>query len=436
MNCRLILRGVCLLILGGLGWEAAAQDYLADYDTLTKIEEKIQKLAKDNKGFISADRLFDGNGKLVETDQVDKANEDENIVQPRNVWVLEAAKASKVPAKDRVRILVTGCQHGGEWVSYVVVLRSVEFIVQNQNKADWPADRRFDYLRKFKDLNVKNLAESSTLVIIPVANPAGFQYSRLEVKQDKLDPDVLVWRKNRRDVSNDPKDVSEKVVPPKEFLIGVDLNRNFPSKNPAWGTITLNSKTKDETTSRKRGEEVYCGRPKSGDWTKAPLNPLMENETRGIHDLVALKGKTYSGYIDVHSYTGLVGSVQSPDNKAANLRPKSSLDDKTVFDLLEKQAASMIIDAVDLQPYRPGSPYPASGTTREWVYEQTGKKAPAFLIEVGNKSMQKQDAGKWGYRPPAPQRHADAVLPGMLFLMFAMVDKEFSNKPFADFKKP
>ena len=426
------LQKLLMLVSLSIGISVA---FAQDYDTLSKIEEKIREIAKKSGGSATASPLFNSEGRIEVVLSVDKEDKDKDILSDRNILLLKIAKPSKVPDKERANILITGTQHAGEWVAYVVVLNTAEFILQNKDKTDWPKEERFDYLRKFKDLTIKNLTDSATIYLVPVANPAGYQFSRVDVEDNKLAPDILSWRKNRRDVSGDPKDDSEKPALAGDEFIGVDLNRNYPTKNPPWGTIT-NSKGK-ETTSRTRYSDVYCGRPRGLEgWKQKILNPSLERESGVIVNLVTFPGRTWAGYIDVHSFIGLVGSVQTPDPKNANLRPKSSLDDKTIYDLLEKQAAGMIIDPVDTKPYRPGSPYPASGTTREWFYEQTKMKAFGFLIEVGNRSTNKADVGKFGYRPPAPQRHADAVLPGMLFLMFAMVDKEFSSRPFADFKKP
>jgi hypothetical protein len=370
-----------------------------------------------------------------------------------------------------------------------------------------------------------------------VVNPAGYQWS---TKNDRDKPDFLRHRKNRREVTDDPRAAGDTAG---GEIIGVDLNRNHPAAS--WGIVTKRmtvdattipagrngtvltlfvkpaAKTEDwtmtledpgesqpkrwklsgsvsgeqgtaahqqgsatvlratnqhieftitdgsgdgafqvgdsivvkvtrqpdETTSRKRWQNTYCGKPgkdatgADGNWTGVdeadphPNGPSREKETEAIYALSQpnspFKPGLVSCHIDVHSYLGTVGWVPNAPRGEKNLRPKGEFDDATLLKILGAQAASLIKDPVAPEAaalYKPqASPYPTSGDILEWQYlKQTQKKCLPFLIEVG----------KAEFAPPDPDKHADAVLPGMLFMMFSTVDKEFSSEPQLKFKKP
>jgi hypothetical protein len=152
--------------------------------------------------------------------------------------------------------------------------------------------------------------------------------------------------------------------------------------------------------------------------------PVVEKETSAI---VALSGASkFLCHIDVHSYGDTVGWVQSADTKNANLRPASGLPDSTTFMILAAQAASMMKDAGGANYAAEASPYPTRGDTLVWQYESSEKKCATYLMEVSPD----------GFRPANPTAEAKGVLPGQLFLIFATVDKSFTSKPTAKFRKP
>jgi len=400
------------------------------YENLTDIEKRFEKIAEKSGGDASWEFLQDLQGRnRVFVDNAPNAKGMEDI-KDRFVWLLKIVKQGKnlPPEGKRLSILVTGTQHAGEWVAYKAVQTAAEFILANKNKTDWPAEPRFQYFTKFKDANIKRLTDDANLFMIPVANPLGYQFSRIDVKKNELPPTEQGWRKNRQPTRLDKKDIyppaPEEPAGANDTIIGVDMNRNFPTLNPAWATITIDPKTKRVTTSRDRAADTYCGRPEKG-WNAKPLLPDPEGESQCIMKLA--QDRLFVGYIDLHSVFGLVGRPTNPDAVNKNLRPAGGLTDEKVFEQLTEQAAKLIIDPRDKKNYKAGKLYPTSGTTRDWLYEQTNKKCLACLIEIGN--LLKEDPLQGEYRPASPQPHADAVLPGVLFLMLAAVDKSFPSEP-------
>ena len=187
-----------------------------------------------------------------------------------------------------------------------------------------------------------------------------------------------------------------------------------------------------DSTSRRRYHINYCGKPVApGVWNipenqSHPNGPDKEKETEAIAVLSSLALNKFACHIDVHSWGRTVGWVPSADRTNANLRPNAGFSDSKVFMILGAKTASLITDPDTQAPYTPeATPYQTTGDTLVWQYENTGKTALAFLIEA---------AGE--HQPAVPKPHADNVLPGILFLMFSAVDKSFSSKPRAEFRKP
>ncbi len=415
-----------------------------EYKTMSEIEDQIAAAAKKHKGDATAFRLTDSAGRLVMTVGVDKQDvKPKKDIKRRFIWALKIAKGGGgAGGAKRVNILMTGTHHAREWVAYRVVLDAAEYILDNKGAEDWPAgDARFDFFRKFKELNIKKLTDNANIFAVPVVNPEGYQYSRRW--DPKAHNDEGGWRKSRRDVSKDPE--PPKYSEPKkldskegEGLQGVDLNRNYPADD--WsretGRWVIGDDGKAEwivSTSRSKWRAVYCGRPNGNDWDPPIRPPLVENETRAIIGL-ATRNK-FSCLIDVHSWGGQVGWPLKPA-AGQNLRPGGGFEDKEVFWILATVAAEMIKDPVTGKTYKAENPYDLSGDSVKWQYDKNSKrKSLAFLIEVG--TMQVHGQRRRGhFRPRSPEKHARAVLPGQLFLIFGTIDKRFASIPKAKFSKP
>jgi hypothetical protein len=398
----------------------------AEYENITTIQTQIQTAATGSGGAATAGKLQASGG----GDAATVGNPG-----PYNIWKLQLGAGGG----GRTNILVTGTQHAREWVAYRCVLDAGQYLIAHKTDTTWPnPDTRFDYFRKFKDMTVSKLLANANIYMVPVVNPAGYQFDFAGVGTPPAG-----WRKNRRDVSTDPAPAGENTGPPNGYvfppLIGVDLNRNYPTTfagltaagtSTVWGTVTYNPPTStnwnDETTSRRRWQDVYCGHPRNNNWNNPIAPPQVEKETDAIITLST--SVSFSAHIDVHSYEGDVGWAENTDRTNANIRPNGGLSDDKVHRQLGKAAADLIIDPGDNAAYSPANPYATSGDILQWQYENTNKQCLSMLIEVGKASFHPDN--------PTATQHAAAVLPGQLFLMFCAVDKSFSNKPGATFSKP
>lgn len=384
---------------------AAAPGFAQEYKNYANVVADIQAIASGSGGSTTASELKDGGGAVINTQGAN----------PKTIWMLKIAKGGGGASK----VLVTATQHAREWVAYRAALTTASFVVANRASDTWAADARFDHFKKFKEMNIKALTDNATIFIVPVVNSEGYFYSK-EVANDAAKPGDEGWRKNRRDVSGDAVAAGEPAGAP---LVGVDLNRNYPSSD--WGNVTLAGAF--ETTSRWRWEDVYCGKPKGNSWTGAGgfRPPIVEKETEAI---VTLSGaNAFACHIDIHSFGGTVGWTESADSANENLRPGSGFKDDKTFQILGGKAASLIIDPSGGAYTPQASPYKTSGDILVWQYENRAKKCFTYLIELAKGSS---------FRPANATAQSDAALPGQLFMMFATVDKSFANKPDAKFRKP
>uniref|UniRef100_A0AAG5DGT9 Peptidase M14 domain-containing protein n=1 Tax=Anopheles atroparvus TaxID=41427 RepID=A0AAG5DGT9_ANOAO len=146
-------------------------------------------------------------------------------------------KSITINKDQRETVLIIGNVHAREWVAMTSAIYLIHELVRNADS--------YPYLARFK------------WIIVPVPNPDGYEYCRLE---DRF------WRKNRSP------------LPGGEF--GVDLNRNFEFQ---WDVLM-----KDADADP--AEETY-----RGPW------PASEPETRALAELILANNDAIL-YVDLHSY--------------------------------------------------------------------------------------------------------------------------------------
>jgi hypothetical protein len=461
------------------------------YKTMTQLEEEMQAIADGAHGCAELITLEDGDGHTIVTDGLDAVAGD---IKRRFMYSLVA---SSTYGTEKFCILITANFHAREWVAYRTVLRDMKFILDNKtrgnNYANLPDAGRFDKLAAMANTaSIKNLLKDAEICTVPMGNPEGYQFSKAN---DAASPPPKGdgWRKSRRDTTpaawaaNTAYTVGKYVRPTvagdtmyrctqagnsaaaeptwpatgtvndgtvvwtavradlvllPELLTpivpGVNLARNFPDID--WSDVGV-------ATSRHREDDNYCGRPVTAPWPATgpppPIPGVLENEIAGIVWLAS--GQVHpkpNCVIDVHSYGGYVGVPDTFDN-ANNLRPDWKkpgaggvvIDDETVMKSLATTAYEMIIDPTTSDPYRLWTLYPTSGDATNWGYMTlNAKKSLSFLIEVGWE--EDWPPTKNGFRPANPDAHADKVLPGLLYMMFATVDTSMGRAPAAKFKKP
>lgn len=419
--CYVIRRSKTLRLIVVLASALIAQRSQAveEYDQqLAQIYFNIISNANYSGGDASWFRLADSTGTVIVTD---------DNVSPTNIYCLKVSKGGVETG--RKNILVIGNQHAREWIGYRCVLDCAKFIIDNRNVMTWPTNNQFTFFRKFKDMNLSNLTDNANIYFIPVANPSGYIYSRAN---DQVDGDDG-WRKNRRITSSDAVCAGGFHGSTANSDIGVDLNRNWPGSD--WGrTNSRPFPTIDDimtntqiATCRFTNEDIYCGNPVGGSWTNWPFAPNCEKEVQGIVTL--FDAHNFDLVIDVHSSGRQVGWCENVDVNSVHVRSPDQgwISDKQIFKLLATKAAKLIKDPVTGYPYVPYIEYPVSGDLLWYAYEKTGNNALTFLIEAGPSG---------NYRPSNATAHSDAVLPGMLFMMFASIDARFDAKPTFRFRKP
>jgi murein tripeptide amidase MpaA len=172
------------------------------------------------------------------------------------------------------------------------------------------------------DPAIRELVDHTTLWVVPVVNPDGYQYSW---GTDRY------WRKNRRDRH------------------GVDLNRNF---GVAWG---------GEGSSRNKRSEIYRGEHEFSEPESAALRDLARRERIALH-------------VDFHAYGQLILYPWSYTASPARDRDRLAA-------IGDRIASAMY--AAHHTPYRLMAGvelYPAAGTATDWAYGDAG--ATSFTIEL------------------------------------------------------
>jgi len=213
--------------------------------------------------------------------------------------------AIKIGKGDK-KLLINGTQHAREWIATMVTMAVADRLVRNYDS----------------DPRVKAFVDSTTLWVVPVVNPDGYQYSW---GSDRY------WRKNRRDKH------------------GVDLNRNF---GVAWGGSGASKNKRNETY---RGEYAFS-----------------EPETQAIRDLV--KRERFAAHVDFHAFGQLLlypwthTHTQAPDR--ARYRAVGDRLASAMFAQHEKRYA--LQSGADL--------YAAAGTATDWMYGDA--EALSFTIEL------------------------------------------------------
>jgi hypothetical protein len=295
-------------------------------------------------------------------------------------------------AKTSSRIVITGGIHAREWIAAEIAYLIAEYLIVNY--PDPKSTKKLTPQRKL----LKNLVDTRYIHIIPMVNPDGIDHTVFGNERD--------WRKNRRGLpiwgsswvteflskggacpkgplrnvgpsmmgtlaSYDVPDYAPPDIPPKPpatirnrevgiwTRIGVDLNRNMPTK--AWG---------------------YDCAPDYNNWNPAGdtffgTGPASENETKAIQQAMAIaaNGANIDVAIDYHSYSCL---ILYPSETTS---PPVSISHQFSGWMLQ----SLIRDATGKVVYQLGyqmglAKYDATGTVADYAAQQ--HKARAFTIEL------------------------------------------------------
>jgi len=221
-------------------------------------------------------------------------------------------------------------QHAREWISPPTLLWVVTSLLENYGR----------------DQTVNRLLETFEIVIVPMCNPDGYEYSWT---RDRM------WRKNRKNNGNG--------------IYGVDLNRNWDSH---WGGGGSSSNPSSDT---------YHG-----------LSPFSEPESAALGKYINSLRNIW-GAIDFHSYSQLVlrpygwTTANCPDEVA--LRELGSGISYEIRQVYQRNYVSQ--KSIDL--------YITTGTASDWFYE-TKANTPAIWASY---TIELRDTGTYGFLLPADQ---------------------------------
>ena len=241
------------------------------------------------------DAIVAASGGVASVSEIGRSHQNRPI---RAVRITAPGDASR-----RAQLLILGTQHAREWISPMTVVYLVDAFVEGYAN----------------DPDVRAMLESVELVVVPVVNPDGFEYTW---SSDRY------WRKNRH---------------PYGAAVGVDLNRNWAE---AWG---------GEGSSGSPGSETYRG----------PA-PFSEPETAAVRDL-ALDLPRLGGFLDIHSYGQLIlwpwgSTYDAPPAPWGHLHADAA---HTMEDAIEA-----VPGASDFDPMQSSSLYPAGGDVTDWMFAE------------------------------------------------------------------
>lgn len=225
--------------------------------------------------------------------------------------------------------LLMAMHHAREWQTVSAALFFTDSLLSNYGS----------------DPDVTALIDSTFIVIYPLVNPDGYDYSRTT---DNM------WRKNRTY---------------RDGVYGVDPNRNYGgglNGDPMseWGFIANSS------TTHYPSNDVYCG----------PY-PNSEREVQSVLQLI--DDYDFDISISLHSYGELVIWPWGGVTYAA--------PDSVLFEYLGTEMANEIPTKNNSGYYDPGQSvglYPTTGDSDDWIYGWTkmikGKTTMAFTFEIDN----------------------------------------------------
>lgn len=286
-----------------------------DYRRLADYNDELKKLAKKNPKLV---KLFEMSSPTLEG---------------RTVYGVEIAADVKNIDDGRPIFYMDGIHHAREWPA-----------------AEYTQIYAHHLVEKFgKDKAITNLLRKTRVIIVPIVNPDGFDYSRESPGQNSSmgagNGFEGYWRKNRRSLTG----VTIPELQKNPDAYGVDPNRNYAY---LWGDSQGGS-------SGIPLDQTYRGEA-----------PFSEPEAANVRDIILSRNVT--GVITNHTYQATVlraGGGKAPDDH-----------------LLEPIGARM---AKVLNYQNNGSVgYPTTGTTDDWAYAAMG--ALGFTIEHGSQ----------GFHPP------------------------------------
>ena len=281
-----------------------------DYRVLADYNTELQELAKKNP-------------KLVDLFKMKQPS-----LEGREIFGVEIASNVKEKKTDgRPIFYMDGVHHAREWPAAEYTQLFVHHLVEGYGK----------------DPNVTSLLRKARVIIVPIVNVDGFDYSRTSPAQNSIlgagNGFEGYWRKNRRSLTGVTVPAAQK----NPDAYGVDNNRNY---SYLWGDSNGGS-------SGVMLDQTYRGSA-----------PFSEPESANVRDIIL--SRNVVGDITNHTYQASVLRAGGGDAPEDNIL--SAVGQKMADILGYKNAPSV--------------GYPTTGTTDDWAYAATA--ALGFTIEHGS----------------------------------------------------
>ncbi len=254
------------------------------YNTFEFVKEKLKLYKENYKEIVKLTSI----GKTAEL---------------RDIYLLKIGKNSETY---KPTILIVGCHHAREWMSVEMVMKIIDYLLTNYDK----------------DEKVKNWIDNFEILIIPVINPDGFEYT---INYDRM------WRKNR--------------VINYDGSRGVDINRNYGYK---WGI--------SDGSSSVPSSEIYRGK-----------SPFSELECQAIRELVyenpPAMTLSYHSFSEIIIYPWGYTSDPPPDKEileeiaiemAKTTGPPNDNDYPGPYDYYPMQSSGLYLTSGDLADFTYG----------------------------------------------------------------------------------
>ena len=294
----------------------------SDYRRLADYNAEMQDLAKKNPGLV---KVFEMKRPSLEG---------------RTIYGVEITTNVKNVASDgRPIFYIDAVHHAREWPAAEYTMLFAYHLIENYGK----------------DEEITALLRKARVILIPVINVDGFDYSRESPAQNSSlsagNGFEGYWRKNRRSLTGLTVPVAQK----NPDAYGVDPNRNY---SYLWGDSNGGS-------SGLPLDQTYRGEA-----------PFSEPETQNVRDIIL--GRNVVGDITNHTYQATVlraGGGDAPED-----------------DILEAIGQKM----ADVLGYKnmPTVGYPTTGTTDDWAYASMA--ALGFTIEHGSQGFHPAYANEVG----------------------------------------
>ena len=237
-------------------------------------------------------------------------------IEGRDIWAMTITGPGD---GDKPAALFTGTQHAREWLSPMMNVFLAEHLISN-----YDANPR-----------VRAIVDGIEILIVPIANPDGYEHSWLPPEQggDRF------WRKNRRHIEGD--------------IYGVDMNRNWDSH---WGQDDIGSS----------GETYFD--------TYRGSAPFSEPEVAALRDFIVAHPNVKT-HIDYHIHGQLI------------LTPYGYTEEFPADHELIMALGTMMeadIEAVHGYDYLVGPVntviYPVNGLINDWCYDE--RDVLSYTIEL------------------------------------------------------